>query len=110
MTTENRAIRVRGVVEDIPVGGIGIQAHHTTSCGCAAVAQETGQTNIHFLQFTRGNGILQSISYRPDASKVAKVRANGAIFWKKANNADRSGCLSVLRSVRPLDRPTMGWP
>ena len=47
MTTKNRTISVGGVVDDIPVGGMGIQSHRTTSCGLTAVAQETGQTNIH---------------------------------------------------------------
>jgi hypothetical protein len=61
MTTKNRVIRMRGVVDDVLAGGVEIPVHRTTSCGLAAVtqetviqetatqetdAQETGQTNI----------------------------------------------------------------
>jgi hypothetical protein len=54
MTTENRVINVRGVVDDILAGGVEILVHRTTSCGLAAVAQETGQTNIHFSEVYTG--------------------------------------------------------
>ena len=63
MTTENRVIYVRGLMDDILAGGVEILVHRTTSCGLAAVAQETGQTNIRFMQFTWGTDTVQSFPY-----------------------------------------------
>jgi hypothetical protein len=88
MTTENRAIRIRGMVDDILAGGVEIPVHRTTSCGLAAVAQETGQTNIHFEAVYTGSDCCAILPYgtrrREDQKGSRKVR----LFLKDANDAD----------------------
>jgi hypothetical protein len=82
MTTENRVIYVRGLVDDIQAGGVEILVHRTTSCGLAAVAQETGQTNIHFMKFTRGADAVQSFPYATRRGTTNEGSRELAIFLK----------------------------
>jgi hypothetical protein len=89
MTTENRVICVRGVVDDILAGGIEIPVHRTTSCGLAAVAQETGQTNIHFMQFNTGNGRCAILPYASRRSPNQEGSRELAIFFENLGERNR---------------------
>jgi hypothetical protein len=83
MTTENRAIRIGGMVDDIPVGGVEINTHRTTSCGLSR-SRSGNWTNEHTLpQFIRGTGEMQSVPYASDVILVTKVRGIQEKLWKK---------------------------
>ncbi len=90
MTTENRAIRIGGVVDDILAGGVEIKSHRRTSCGLAAVAQETGQTNIRSTVYT-GNGFMQSIPTAPDAERIRRFARFAEISEKRGRRTPGSG-------------------
>jgi hypothetical protein len=82
MTTKDRAIRIRGMMGNIQAGGVEIKSHRWTSCGLAAVAQETGQTNIHSRSLHRERAFCNPFSTAPDAVGIQKVRAVRKIFLK----------------------------
>jgi hypothetical protein len=82
MTTKNRAIRNRGMMGNIQAGGVVINSHRSTSCGLAAVAQETEQTNTHFNSLHRERAFCNPFSTAADAGWIQQVRAVRQIFWK----------------------------
>jgi hypothetical protein len=84
MTTENRAIRIGGMVDDISVGGVEINTHRTTSCGFTAVAQETGQTNIHIRSLHGERAKCNPFPTASDVILVTRVRGIQENLWEKS--------------------------
>jgi hypothetical protein len=94
MTTKDRAIRMGGMMGNIQAGGVEIKSHRWTSCGLTAVAQETGQTNIHFRSLQREQAFCNPFSTAPDAAGIRMVRGFCGKFGKKAAVQGSQGKMS----------------
>jgi hypothetical protein len=116
MTTDNRVIRIRGLVDDILAGGVEIPVHRTTSCGLAAVAQGNW-TNEHTLYAVyTGIGrcaILPYGSRRRTDHEGSRKLANFLKMWSDETCPGRPGGLvphSKRRGRAGLDREPLTPP